>query len=343
VSTVVVTGASGSLGRRVVDLLTADPQTERVVAIDVVPGRPDHPRVEHRVIDLSRPDGQLDTVLDGASTVIHLAWSPGGANLASTALVLDAAARAGVGQIVHLSSATVYGAWPDNPVPLAEDAAIRPNPGFDFAVEKAEAERLIAEWAEAHGDAALAVLRPAVTVGSTGPALYRALAGSRGPRSPDGGRPVQFLHVEDLASAVVLACRQRLRGVYNVSPDGWIAEDNARALAGGVARVTLPGRLARLVSAWRWRLLRSGTPPEALPYALHPWVVANDRLVAAGWAAAHSNEEALVTADDRVHWGELSPGRRQRIILAASLGVVLAAGAGTVAGVAALAARRRTR
>jgi nucleoside-diphosphate-sugar epimerase len=316
---------------------------DRVVAVDLVSVPTADPRVERRVIDLSGPQAGLDAVMDGASAVIHLAWSSRGANLASTARVLDAAAHAGVGQIVHLSSATVYGAWPDNPVPLAEDAAIRPNPGFEFAVEKAEAERLITEWAETHGDATLAVLRPAVTVGSTGPALYRALAGNRGPRSHDSGRPVQFLHVDDLASAVVLACRQRLRGVYNVSPDGWIPEESARTLTGGVARVSLPRGLARLVSALRWGLLRSGTPPEALPYALHPWVVANDRLVAAGWAAVHSNEEALVTADDRVHWGDLSPGRRQRLILAVSLGSVLTAAGATVAGVAALAARRRRR
>jgi nucleoside-diphosphate-sugar epimerase len=331
-----------------VDLLAADPQTDRVMAIDLMPGWSADPRVEHRVLDLAHQSDGLDAALDGASAVIHLAWShrvptgPGERdNLASTGRVLDAAGRAGVGQLIHLSSATVYGAWPDNPVPLAEDAAIRPNPGFDFAVEKAEAERMVAEWAEAHVGTALAVLRPAVTVDSTGPALYRALAGTHGPRSPDGGRPVQFLHVEDLASAVVLACRQRLSGVYNVAPDGWIGEDSARTLAGGVARVTLPARLARVLSVWRWRVLRSGTPPEALPYALYPWVVANDRLAATGWAAAHSNEEALVAADDRVHWGDLSPGRRQRIILAVSMGGLVAAGGAAVAAVAALAGRRR--
>jgi hypothetical protein len=131
--------------------------------------------------------------------------------------------------------------------------------------------------------------------------------------------------------------------VYNVAPDGWIGEDSARTLAGGVARITLPARPARWVSVWKWRILRSGPPPEALPYALHPWVIANDRLAAEGWAAAHTNEEALVAADDRVHWGDLSPGRRRRIILALSLAGLATAGGATVAAVAALTARRRRR
>ena len=56
--------------------------------------------------------------------------------------VLDAAAAAGRAHVVVLSSATVYGAWPTNPVPLTEDAPLRPNPGCAFAVQKAEIERL---------------------------------------------------------------------------------------------------------------------------------------------------------------------------------------------------------
>jgi hypothetical protein len=33
-----------------------------------------------------------------------------------------------------------------------------------------------------------------------------------------------------------------------------------------------------------------------LPYLVHPWVVANDRLRDAGWAPRHTNEEALLLA-----------------------------------------------
>jgi nucleoside-diphosphate-sugar epimerase len=357
VSTLVVTGACGSLGQRVVALLAADRDVGRIVAIDVAQGSAAHPKVEYLVLDLA--DGQkglarrLDTAFDGASGVIHLAWSPGppgtrgqppvgegrSPNLRAMQHVLGAASRAGVKRLVHVSSATVYGAWPDNPVPLAENAAIRPNPGFSFAAEKAEAERMAAEWAGDEPVAILSVLRPAVTVGTPGPALYRALAGAGGARYDDGGRPMQFLHVDDLAAAVTLVWRRRLQGVYNVSPDGWISEDAARTLAGGVVRRALPARLARTLSGWAWHVLRTGVPREALPYEVHPWVIANDRLAAAGWTPAHSNEEALVTADDRPHWDDLSSGRRRSVIVSA----VVVAGAGTIGAAAALTARTRRR
>jgi hypothetical protein len=33
-----------------------------------------------------------------------------------------------------------------------------------------------------------------------------------------------------------------------------------------------------------------------LPYLVHPWVVANDRLKSAGWKPRHSNDEAILLA-----------------------------------------------
>jgi nucleoside-diphosphate-sugar epimerase len=360
VSTILVTGASGFLGRRVVSLLAGQAPGARVIGIDLVPPTLDvdagtgPAAAEYQVLDLARgPRERLLAAFDGADTVLHLAWShaePGAGaspNLDSLRRVLEVADQAGIRALVHLSSATVYGAWPDNPVPLPEDAALRPNPGFGFAVEKAEAERMIAEWADDHPAVVVAVLRPAVTIGtatvagSAGSALNHALAGTRGPRPDDGGRPLQFLHVDDLAAAVVTAPEKGLRGVYNVAPDGWITEDDARALAGGVARFTLPGRLARLLAMVGWDLLRTGTPKEALPYSLHPWVVANDRLKAAGWAPEYSNEEALVQSDERLHWGDLPPSRRQNLtLLVASFAAIATAGA-AAAGAAGLLARAR--
>jgi nucleoside-diphosphate-sugar epimerase len=224
---------------------------------------------------------------------------------------------------------------------LTEDARLRPNPEFLFAVSKAEAERTISEWAEGHPSVGVAVLRPAVTVGSEERPLYKALGVTRSPRSGDGGRPVQYLHVDDLAQAVLVAWEMGLTGVYNVAPDAGIAEEEARALAGGVAKVTLPARAAEAVSAWSWNLWRQGVPVEARAYASHPWVVAPDRLKAAGWTPYYSSAEALVATDDRVHWDDLPPGRRQNYNL--MITVIAAAGVLAAVGAVAGALRRRAR
>lgn len=353
-----VTGMAGSLGSRVAARLLARPDVERVVGVDLVPFGGGDPKLDARVIDLAaRPgpgDRELEAVMEGATSVIHMAWrvpdarhpavgdgSGADPNLRALRRVLDAAARAGVGSVIHLSSATVYGAWPDNKIPLTEDERIRPNPEFPFAVSKAEAERAVAEWADRHPSVAVAVLRPAVSVGSGDKPLYEALGITRSPRSGDGGRPVQYLHVDDLASAVLLVWERRLSGVFNVAPDAGISEDQARALAGGVARIAVPERLAPVVSSLAWRLWRKGVPLEARAYAAHPWVVAPDRLKAAGWQPGYSSEEALVATDERLHWDDLPPGRRQNYNLLIALAVLAAGGTGI--GVAVEAWRRRRR
>lgn len=359
-----VTGIAGSLGRRVAAHLAAGPEPLRVVGVDAVAGAPLPSSVEMHRLDLARGDGgtgevaaELAAITAGADVVVHLAWqtadtltaaaSPesvraaGDANRVALDRVLTAAAGSGTAGLVHLSSATVYGAWADNRVPLTEDAALRPNPEFAYAVGKAEAERVVSDWAADHPAVAVSVLRPAVTVGSPERPLYHALSATRVPAADDGARPVQYLHVDDLAGAVVLAATSGLRGVFNVAPDAGIPESAARTLAGGVATLTLPARLARPLTAWGWDLWRRGVPREARAYTVHPWVVAPDRLKGAGWEPHYSSEEALVATDDRPHFDDLPPGRRQNITMLLVAGGLAAGSLAAGAAVLAVRARRR--
>jgi nucleoside-diphosphate-sugar epimerase len=241
---------------------------------------------------------------------------------------LEQASAGGASHVVYRSSAMVYGAWADNPVPLSEAIALRPNPGAAFAVGHAEAERLVSDWKAAHPGATVAVLRPATTVApGERPRLAPLLAGYAGVAVRGASRPVQAVHVDDVASAVALAVERRLDGTFNVAPDGWIPDSTARAVAGGPLRVALPEPMVE----WLTR-----ASPAVLAYAVHPWVVANDRLRAEGWKPEHSNEEALV-ATHAASWRDMSPRRRQEVALGAT-GVALA---GTVAGAIALIRRSR--
>jgi nucleoside-diphosphate-sugar epimerase len=348
---VVVTGAAGALGRRVCTLAAADPDVTRVIAIDRHPVRLVPTSVQTVLADLGSAD--LKPLLEGADVLVHLAQGDGPARGADPRAtdpssgdarmahqVLDAASSVGIGHAVLLSSATAYGAWANNPLPLTEEAPLRPNPGVAFASEKAELERAAADWREDHPGATVAVLRPTVVLAPEGNGwLARALsrAGTLPVASDDP--PAQFLDVDDLAAAVDLARRARLDGPRNVAPDGWIDGDTARALAGGGPRVRLPERLALQLAAWRWQTGLGDTPPVLLPFTVHPWVVANDRLRADGWAPSSSNEEAYVTHHRASPWATVSPRRRQELALAGSA-VALA---GLVVGAVALVRRRRNR
>jgi len=301
VHSVAVTGASGLVGRHLLPLLAAHPDVDRVLGLDVR-----EPERQPRTVEFARVDiagTELKPLLEGIDVVVHLAGvvDPvldvalmARVNVEGTRHVLDAAASVGARRIVRISSATVYGAWPNNPVPLSEDAPLRPNPRFSPAVQGAEVERLLAEWRADHPDVTITTLRSAPVVGRGAERLPARILLGRPPLRVRGvDMPVQVVHVDDLARALTLAATQDLPGVYNVAADGWLDMSDVRAL---VPRATVPAlpaeALERLLDR-SWELGVGEVPPGVVPYLTHPWVIANDKLKAAGWTPAHTNADAI--------------------------------------------------
>lgn len=347
-TTVVLTGAAGVLGRRVLRLLEDDPAVTRVVAVDLSEPAAPGPAVEVRCLDLATAD--LGDVVAGADSIIHLAFTvgqelddedTGRANVAATSRLLHAAGAAGVRHLVVMSSATVYGAWPSNPVPITEAAPVRPNPELAYAVQKGEIERLCQVFTSEHAEVSVTVLRPAVMVGGGEESwLARSLRATSGLRTGVGAAPLQLVHVDDLAAAIDLVRRERLDGPCNVAADGWLDAPAVRALAGGPPRLPLPAPAARAVASISWRLRLGQTPPGLLAYTGAPWVVANDRITAAGWVPTHSNEEAYVAGTPGTPWSRVSPKRRQELALGTAGATVLA---GVAVAVSLVLRRRRRR
>ncbi len=315
-----------------------------------MPSVPTSVIVKH--VDLS--DGDLASVFAGADVVVHLASAvrAGTAEAAAAQLdlalfrrVLDALSPAGVAHLVMMSSATVYGARVGNPIPLTEGAAVRPNSDFAWAVQRYRLELLARQWsAELPAPArSVTVLRPtAVVADDRLGSLARTLSAARAGVAADGDPPRQFLHTDDLASAVVTAALARHDGALNVAPDGWIPPDALAGLEGPRPRLRVPQKVARRISALRWRSGLAPTPPGAVPYTAHSWVVANDRLRALGWTPQHSNEEAWVASHQPGPLESLSARRRQEILLAAA-GTTTLGAAATVAWIVVRLRRRQRR
>lgn len=338
---VLVSGAVGLVGSHVVRQLLASASDVDVVAVDreVIPTVAER-LVCHRVDVLSE---SLEPVFEGVDVVIHLAEAgrDGDAAVAMREMarrVVDAASRAGASHLVLLSSAMVYGAWPDNPVPITEAAPLRPEPELAYAVRKVELEALARRWQQEGDGRSLTTLRPTTALSERGASwVARTLRAATAVRPDQVDPPVQFLHVADLAAAVVLAARRRLDGPYNVAPDGWLGPERLAALEPG-PRLRLPDPLAEALVRGRGVLGIRPIPAGVLPYVRHPWVVANDRLRAEGWVPAFSNEEAYIAGTPAPPWAVVSPKRRQEL----ALGAAGAAAVG-VAGAALGLARRLTR
>jgi nucleoside-diphosphate-sugar epimerase len=303
-TTVAVTGVSGLLGQRLLPLLDARDDVERIIGLDVRDPARRARKLEFHRVDVGGTD--LAPFFRGVDTVVHLAAIVGPipddslfsrVNVDSTRHVLDAAAGAAVRKVVRPSSAAVYGAWSNNPVPLTEEAPLRPSPGYLPAIVDAECERLVHEWVSDRAGRYGTRLRLAPVVGAGAQSLFAAVATGRGPvRVRGAARPVQVLHVDDAAAALALAVERDLDGAYNVAADGWLSHSDADALLAGGRFPALPPELAQRVLATTWALGVGDAPPSVLPYLMHPWVVANDRFVQHGWRPRHSNDEAILLA-----------------------------------------------
>ncbi|MGZ8733826.1 MAG: NAD-dependent epimerase/dehydratase family protein [Acidimicrobiia bacterium] len=301
VSDVAVTGIAGLLGQRLLPRLDASSAVGRVVGLDVRDPERRIGRLEMHRVDIATAD--LEPLFEGVEVIVHLASIvdplPDDSfetrvNVEGTRRVLEAATKAGITRIVRVSTAAVYGAWPGNPVPLTEDAPLRPNPGFGPAVQGAEVERMLAMWREDVPGAVTTTLRAAPVLGRGAGHLWaRLLSGRPAIRVRGAAPPVQTVHADDVADALLLAVERDLPGVFNVAADGWLDAAAAAALRRRPA-AAVPAELLSRALRRLWSTGLGDVPAEALPYLTYPWVLANDRLRAEGWAPRHTNEETLI-------------------------------------------------
>jgi nucleoside-diphosphate-sugar epimerase len=123
------------------------------------------------------------------------------------------------------------------------------------------------------------------------------------------------VHVDDAAAALAHVANDDVPGAYNVAADGWLSHEDALALAARRPLPGLPYDAAERYLAAMWSTGLGDAPPSVLPYLVHPWVVANDRLRRTGWAPQHTNEEAILLA---------SPVERTVLPWTAAVGALLA-------------------
>lgn len=340
---VAVTGIAGYLGGRLLALMDADPEVDRVVGIDVAEPVLGSPKLDFHQMDVR--DIRLVKVLAGADVLAHLAFAFNpmhdeermrAINVEGTANALDAADSAGVSKVVYPSSATVYGAHPDNDFPLTEESPLRANPDFSYAAHKLETERLTAAFIEGHPETVVTILRPAIVFGAhVENFISRMMETPRLLTVRGYEPPLQLVHEDDVASALELAIRKDLPGAYNVAADGWLSAPEVQEIA-GKRRIDIPETVAFTLTERLWRAHLTFAPPGALHYVMHPWVVDNAKLKAEGWKPSRGNRETLQETID-AHRGWVAIGRR-RIRKDVLLRAVVSVGA---AGAVALLRRRR--
>jgi nucleoside-diphosphate-sugar epimerase len=252
-----------------------------------------------------RCDDVVDT--DGIETVADKARA-----------FLETATRDESSHVIVVSSAMVYGAWENNPSPLSEEDVVRPVPAFAYGVACLTAEALVDQWRTEVPGRTATILRPApVVVPGSNSRLVLALAHAVSSESVGSVMAAQFLHFDDLESAIAIAQLAKPDGVFNVAPDGFISGERLGELAAHPLRVKLPRWARDVVDVLRWRLQRGPIPPGLRAYTRHGWVISNEKLRSLGWVPRVSNEEAYVEGTTGSWISTLSAKRRQEMSLAA--------------------------
>jgi nucleoside-diphosphate-sugar epimerase len=187
----------------------------------------------------------------------------------------------------------VYGARPDNPVPMAEDAPLNADPDGSAVGDFMEIEQLAERSPRTNPGMAITVVRPAALVGEGIDTLITRHFEAPRLLVVKGCVPRwQFCHIADLLSAIELAAAGEVGGAFAVGAPGWLEQEEVERLS-GLRRIELP---SRVTFATAQRLHRAGitrAPVSDLHYVVYPWVVDCKTLREAGWQPTISNTRAL--------------------------------------------------
>jgi nucleoside-diphosphate-sugar epimerase len=297
---VAVSGAAGPFGSLVAGRLSRSSGVRKVIALDSVRGA--SPEVTWRVGEAT--DVATAKRLAGVDVVVHrvrLDADPA-EELRAVETLLRACATAGVRRAVVISSASVYGAHPGNPVPLDEHAPLRAEPDGGTADLLLSVEELVVRSRVSFPALKITVLRPATVVGTGEPSVVSRHFAAPRMLVVRGSHPRwQFVHVDDLAAAVEVAALGEVEGEVTVGADGSLSQDEVEALSGR-RRVELPSSLAERTAERLHRAGVTASPASELAYVSHPWVVPSTALRAAGWAPLWDN-----TACFELLLGEVTP------------------------------------
>lgn len=218
---VLLTGATGFIGRHVLARLLARQARVRVYALPETAAQlPTSDALDVVTGDLREPE-RLRAAAEGIDVVYHLAaLLPGSShldlmrvNVDGTENLLKACVEAGrVRRFVLASSVAVYeGAFNPEAWPLTEVSPVRPRGPRSlrsYGLSKVAAERLVHEYARDH-EFDFVIVRPSTSYGVGSPLaealVGRALADSWAEILPFARHTLQLIHVRDLAEAIVQA------------------------------------------------------------------------------------------------------------------------------------------
>jgi UDP-glucose 4-epimerase len=162
------------------------------------------------------------------------------ANVLGTQKLLDLSHKYGIKRVVVLSTFHVYGAVAYNPALIDEEAPLKSAGLSADLIDSVELENLANIYLWRYPDLNITILRPCNIVGpGVRNTMSSLLSSDHAPVLAGFSPMMQFIHIDDMADAIVLTYNKSKRGIYNVAPDDWVAYQHALQLC-GCKRIPIP-------------------------------------------------------------------------------------------------------
>jgi UDP-glucose 4-epimerase len=289
---ILVTGASGYIGRQVIEALARDRRDlTTIVAGDVrMPAEADRiAGIKYVAVDIRSADLTAVFRRHAVDLVVHLAAvvTPGRklnrtleyeVDVLGTQNVLNACLAAGVRKLIYTSSGAAYGYHADNPEWLDESHVLRGNPEFAYSDHKRLVEEMLTRWRAERPALVQLVFRPGTILGARANNQITALFDKRYVLGLSGASsPFVFIWDQDVVGAIVRGIHEGGTGIFNMAGDGTLT---LREIAAILRKpyIALP---PSVVTAALWLLKKLGLTqygPEQVNFLRYRPVLSNRRL-----------------------------------------------------------------
>lgn len=269
--TVVLTGIAGRFGRMLARDLRQD---HRVIGVDPRGARHLPQDITVHAVDLRRKKAEDIFRRNRVDTVIHMnptpGWSGGGREhrnltIMGTRRILEYCQKYRVSKLVLVSSATLYGAHPDNNQFLSEDSPLLGGFGFSAMRDLVEADIYGTSFFWRHPEIDTVVLRPTHIVGRLGNTASTYLAQRIAPTLLGFDPMMQIMSPEDFIHAIRLAMKPGIRGIFNIAGDDPAPLSELIRLSGNQA-LPVPEIVAKSMLGTAFGLGLAGIPAAQLDY-----------------------------------------------------------------------------
>ncbi len=279
---VLITGICGRLGRRLTRVLHRE---RSVIGVDrrSFVGLPKD--VEHFAHDLRRKKIRDVFRSRNIAAVVHMGimhnprrssaehhtW-----NVVGFQKLLAYVAQYEVPKLVVVSGSAVYGARPDNPQFLTEDAPLLGSANWSGLRDLIEVDMLAQSFFWKHPETETVILRPVHILGAVRNASSNYL---RLPNIPTllGFDPMtQVIHQDDVIDAVRMALEPGVRGIFNVAGPPPVPLSHLIELSGR-PRMRIPHPMAKVAVHRLWKMGMTSFPEPELDHIRYVCMVDDKR------------------------------------------------------------------